>query len=154
MSTTWISHPSARPRRSALAVGFALACLPLVAGAQAGSATSSAQRDTVPKTLSLGDAARFAAERGASATAARERAAQTDARSRQRRADLLPSVTAGAQLNSRTQNTAALGFQHQSQPVQQPIFDRNAELLDPVRTVDMAGPSVTPWSVWPRCAAL
>lgn len=64
----------------------------LVAGLAATPKAASAQQ-TVPSRITLGDAARMAAERGADAVSARERAHQSRARAYQSRADLLPSLT-------------------------------------------------------------
>jgi outer membrane protein TolC len=89
------------------------------------------------RTLTLGDAARVAAERGARVTVAREQVTQADARARQLRADLLPSVTAGGKADARTLNTAALGFDFPTTPGQQPIFDPDGEVVGPTRTVDV-----------------
>ena len=105
----------------------ALASLPRAAHAQAGA----------PRALTLGDAARLAAERGAPAVAGRERAAQSEARARQQRADLLPSLTAGAQLDSRTFNTASFGLDFPAPSGQPSFFDPNGEVTGPVRTVDL-----------------
>lgn len=89
-----------------------------------------------PRSLSLGDAARLAAEQGASATAARERVAQSEAVARQKRADLLPQMTAAARADSRTFNTASLGIDFPTTGGQQPLFDSNGEVTGPIHSVD------------------
>jgi outer membrane protein TolC len=70
-------------------VAAALVASPLVAGAQAMAGAR----------LTLGDAARMAAQRAPSAVAARERAIQYGARAFQQRSDLLPSLTSEAQVD-------------------------------------------------------
>ena len=86
-------------------------------------ATSSASAQATPATLSLGDAARLAALQSAPVVAARHRAEQADARVTQRRADLLPNVSAWAVENGRTLNTATFGIDFPSPPGQPPVFD-------------------------------
>jgi outer membrane protein len=81
--------------------------------------------------LTMGDAARMAAERNAGATSARERASQAEARSRQYRADLLPQLSAGAEAGTRTHNTATLGLEAPT------LFDEDGEVQGPVRSIDM-----------------
>jgi len=89
-----------------------------------------------PATLSLGDAARLAAKQSAAAIAARYRADQADARVTQRRADLLPNVSASALENGRTLNTATFGIDFPAPPGQPPIFDPDGQLEGPVNTLD------------------
>ena len=89
-----------------------------------------------PATLSLGDAARLAAKQSAAAIAARYRADQADARVTQRRADLLPNVSASALENGRTLNTATFGIDFPAPAGQPPIFDPDGQLEGPVNTLD------------------
>ena len=89
-------------------------------------------RDTVTAPLTIGDAARLAAQRSATAVAARYRAEQADARVTQRRADLLPSLSGVALQSGRTFNTASFGLSL-------PGFDPDGEVLGPVRTTDVRG---------------
>src|SRR5262245_58119705 len=84
-----------------------------LAGALAGPVllVNAARAQTpAPVSLSLGDAAQLAAKQGATAMAARYRAEQADARVTQRKAELLPNVTASALENGRTLNTATFGI--------------------------------------------
>ncbi|HJU90768.1 MAG TPA: TolC family protein [Gemmatimonadaceae bacterium] len=108
-----------------------------IALAAALTLSSAARAQDDKQSLSLGDAARVAAERGAQVTIAREQVTQANARTRQLRADLLPSVTAGGKADARTVNTAALGFDFPTAPGQQPIFDSNGEVIGPNRSVDL-----------------
>jgi outer membrane protein len=123
VSTTAVRRPLAR---------FAV-LLPLLAVLPA--ATAAAQVST-PVTLSLGDAARLATKQNAGAIAARYRAEQAEARITQRRADLLPNVTASALENGRTLNTATFGIDFPTPPGQPPIFDPAGQLAGPVNVLD------------------
>ena len=89
-----------------------------------------------PATLSLGDAARLAARQGAVVVAARFRADQADARVTQRRADLLPNVSASALENGRTLNTATFGIDFPAATGQPPVFDPEGQVEGPVNTLD------------------
>jgi len=91
---------------------------------------------TAPVSLSLGDAARLASKQNAGVVAARYRADQADARVTQRRADLLPNVSALALENGRTLNTATFGIDFPSPPGQPPIFDPEGQLAGPVNVLD------------------
>jgi outer membrane protein TolC len=105
--------------------------------ALASVATATAQSQTgAPSSLSLGDAARLAARQNAGAVAARYRAEQADARITQRRADLLPNVSASAVENGRTLNTATFGIDFPAPPGQPPVFDPDGQLEGPVNVLD------------------
>jgi outer membrane protein len=99
-------------------------------------AATSASAQATPATLSLGDAARLAALQSAPVVAARHRAEQADARVTQRRADLLPNVSASAVENGRTLNTATFGIDFPSPPGQPPVFDPDGQLEGPVNIFD------------------
>jgi outer membrane protein TolC len=75
--------------------------LPAVAGAQTNAA---------PLPLTIGGAARLAAEHGTTAVTARERAAQRAAQSVQTRADLLPTLTSDAVIDGGTNPTISTGL--------------------------------------------
>jgi outer membrane protein TolC len=92
-----------------------------------------------PVTLTLGGAARAAAERSAAPEAARLRAAQAESRVRQRRADLLPSLTAAASDGERTLNSASFGISFADPATGQSLFDPNGQVLGPVKTWDFRG---------------
>lgn len=89
-----------------------------------------------PTTLSLGDAVRLAARQNASAVAARYRAEQADARITQRRAELLPNVSASALENGRTLNTATFGIDFPTPAGQPPIFNPRGQVEGPVNVLD------------------
>jgi outer membrane protein TolC len=89
--------------------------------------------------LSLGDAARLAARQSAVAQGARLRANEAQARVRERRADLLPNVSAYANQSGRTFNTATFGIDFPSPPGQPPIFDPAGQVEGPVNLLDIRG---------------
>ena len=89
--------------------------------------------------LSLGDAARLAAQQSALAQGARLRADEAQARVRQRRADLLPTVTSYVQEAGRTFNTSTLGIDFPTPAGQQPIFDPKGQVEGPINTLDVRG---------------
>ena len=92
------------------------------------SATPMLAQDST-RTLTLGDAARLAAQRSAGATIAHYRADEVRARVVQRKADLLPSLSAVYSDGQRTFNTASFGIPF-------PGFDPNGTIIGPVRTID------------------
>lgn len=89
-----------------------------------------------PVALSLGEAAKLAAKQNATVVVARYRAEQADARVTQRRADLLPNVSASALENGRTLNTATFGIDFPTPPGQPPVFNPDGQLEGPVNTLD------------------
>ena len=106
-----------------------------------------------PTGLTLGGAARLAADRSASTAAARERSAQADARVSQRRSDLLPNLSTSAQIGTRSFNTASLGMDFPTAPGSSGV-DPDGEVRGPVRSIDMRAritqqlinvPSVLTW---------
>jgi outer membrane protein TolC len=117
------------PRRAA-----ALSLLALLA-----AALPAAAQEAPGAPLTLGDAARLAAARNDLVDAARQRAAQAEARVVQRRADLLPNLSGIAAANGRTFNTATLGIDLPSAPGQPPLFDPDGEVQGPVNTLDVRG---------------
>ena len=89
--------------------------------------------------LSLGDAARLAARQSAPAQGARLRADEAQARVRQRRADLLPTLSSYVQQAGRTFNTSTLGIDFPAPAGQPPIFDPKGQVEGPVNTLDVRG---------------
>jgi outer membrane protein len=100
------------------------------------AARSQQPQTATPVALSLGEAAKLAAKQNATVVAARYRAEQADARVTQRRADLLPSVSASALENGRTLNTATFGIEFPTPPGQPPVFNPDGQLEGPVNTLD------------------
>ena len=97
-----------------------------------------AQQPTVLP-LSLGDAARLAAQQSALAKGARLRADEAQARVRQRRADLLPTLSSYVQEAGRTFNTSTLGIDFPTPPGQKPVFDPRGQVEGPINTLDIRG---------------
>jgi outer membrane protein len=89
--------------------------------------------------LTLGDAARLAARQSALARGARLRADEAEARVRQRKADLLPTVSSYVQEAGRTFNTSTLGIEFPTPPGQKPIFDPQGQVEGPINTLDVRG---------------
>ena len=103
--------------------------LVLLPGALAGQTTV---------TITLGGAARLAAAQGGAVTIARTRIAQADARVRQARSLLFPTISASAGQNERNQNTATFGFSFRD-ATGKPVFDPNGEIIPPVKVLDLRG---------------
>lgn len=97
-----------------------------------------AQQPTVLP-LSLGDAARLAAQQSALSRGARLRADEAQARVRQRRADLLPDFSSYVQEAGRTFNTSTLGIDFPAPAGQPPLFDPRGQVLGPINTLDVRG---------------
>jgi len=89
--------------------------------------------------LTLGDAARLAARQSALARGARLRADEAGARVRQRRSDLLPTVSTYVQEAGRTFNTSTLGIDFPTVPGQPPVFDPQGQVEGPINTLDVRG---------------
>ena len=89
--------------------------------------------------LTLGDAARLAARQSALARGARLRADEAESRVRQRKADLLPTISSYVQEAGRTFNTSTLGIDFPTPPGQPPVFDPKGQVEGPVNTLDVRG---------------
>jgi outer membrane protein TolC len=116
--------------RASYVVLVALAALLLMCTDLRGQATA-------PAPLTLGSAARLAAERSASTEAAKARSSQADARVSQRRSELLPSLSTTAQFGTRSFNTASMGIDFPSSPGSPAPYDPDGEVQGPVRSIDM-----------------
>jgi outer membrane protein TolC len=104
------------------------------------AAVPAAGADTLPPLrLTFGDAVRLAAAQSPAVQAARQRVAQAEARVIQRRADLLPNVSAAAVQSGRTFNTATFGIEFPTAPGQKPLFDPNGQVEGPVKLLDIRG---------------
>ncbi|MBW7933541.1 MAG: TolC family protein, partial [Gemmatimonadaceae bacterium] len=91
-----------------------------------------------PVTLTLGGAARMAAAQSGATAIAHERVAQADARVRQARSFLFPTLSASAGQSERNQNTATFGFSFRD-PNGTPLFNPNGQILPPVKVLDLRG---------------
>lgn len=117
--------------------------LVVVSAAPGGLLAQAAAPDTGSYHLTLGDAARLAANRSAGVLQARTRVDQADARVRQRTSDLLPSVDASVIRGARTFNTASFGLDF-SIPGQPPLFDPGGEVVGPVKSSDVRATAEVP----------
>lgn len=93
--------------------------------------------------LSLGDAARLAADRSTPVLEARARTEGAEARVQGSLSDLLPSVDADAIQGGRTFNTASFGLDF-SIPGVPPLFDPDGEVVGPVKTADVRARASVP----------
>jgi outer membrane protein TolC len=89
--------------------------------------------------LTLGDAARLAANQSAISRGARLRADEAGARVRQRKSDLLPTVSSYVQEAGRTFNTSTLGIDFPATPGNPPLFDPQGQVEGPINTLDVRG---------------
>jgi outer membrane protein len=119
---------------AAIVVAVAFSGAP-VGAQQPGSSQPSGQ----PVRLSLGDAARLAARQSNGVLGALERVTEAQARVRQSRAALLPSLNADAVQSGRTFNSVTFGISLPTAPGQPPLFNPEGQVLGPVNTLDLRG---------------
>ena len=126
-------------QRSFVHAGTALAVI--TATPFVGSRHLSAQQPPATQRLrlTLGEAARLAAQQSALAQGAQLRTAQAQARVTQRRADLLPNLSASALQSGRTFNTVTFGISFPAAPGQPPLFNPEGQVEGPVNTIDLRG---------------
>lgn len=105
----------------------------LIVGLAALTATPVAAQER----LTLGQAARLAAEQSGGVAVARVRVAQSEARALQRRGALIPDLAAGVAQSERTLNSATFGFSFANPVTGQPLLRPDGELIGPVPTVDL-----------------
>ncbi|MEJ7810386.1 MAG: TolC family protein [Gemmatimonadaceae bacterium] len=98
-----------------------------------------AAQPSLDRPISIGDAARIAARQSAFTEQARLRAEQADARVTQRRAELLPNLSAAASQGGRTFNTATFGIDFRDPASGATLFDPNGEVLGPVNLTEVRG---------------
>jgi len=116
-------------RSTACRLGARLTLLTALLGATARLALG--QATTPPgQPLTLGDAARLAAQQSAGSELASLRVAEAEARVRERRAALFPQIGGALTDGQRTFNTASFGFSL-------PGLNPNGEIIGPVRNVDV-----------------
>jgi outer membrane protein TolC len=94
--------------------------------------------------LTLGDAARLAAERSTPVLEARARSEGAQARVRGSLSDLLPSLDAAAVRSARTFNTASFGLDFPTLPGMDPFFDPDGEVLGPIHATDVRARATVP----------
>jgi len=129
------SHRSTALLRAAAVVGAAVLVGAPIGAQQPGSSQSLGQ----PVRLSLGEAARLAARQSNGVLGAIERVTEAQARVRQSRAALLPSLNADAVQSGRTFNSVTFGITLPSAPGQPPLFNPEGQVLGPVNTLDLRG---------------
>ena len=122
------------PRMIRLGAGLSLLAALLAFAARA----AEGQTPTVQR-LSLGDAARLAAQQTAGVQSAQFRVQEAQARVSQAKSALLPQVSAIPNWSSRTVNSASFGFNFPAQPGQPPLLDPNGQIIGPVRFYDFRG---------------
>ena len=87
--------------------------------------------------LTLGGAVRLAARQNAAVEGALARVDAARARVTQRRADLLPNVSAAIAERGSTTNSATFPIDFPTAPGQQPLFDPRGTILGPVNALDV-----------------
>jgi outer membrane protein len=123
------------PRLVALGLTLALLVALLAFFARAASAQAVAADSTIR--LTLGDAVRLASQRNATVGSARGRLSAAQARVTQRRADLLPTLSASVVERGSTLNSAALfPIDFPTAPGTPPLFDPQGSLLGPLNVLD------------------
>ena len=86
--------------------------------------------------ITLGDAVRLAARQNAGVEGALARVDAANARVTERRADLLPNITAAVSERGATTNSATFPIDFPTAPGQTPLFDPNGSILGPVNAFD------------------
>jgi outer membrane protein TolC len=123
------------PRLLSLGATIALLVALLAFFARAAAAQSVAADSTVR--LTLGEAVRLAARDNVQVESARYRVEAARARVTQRRADLLPTVSANVAERGSTFNSAAMfPIDFPSAPGQPPLFDPNGSILGPLNVFE------------------
>ena len=123
-----------QPRVIRLGAGLSLlAALIAFAARAAEGQTPTTQR------LSLGDAARLAAQQTAGVQSAQFRVQEAQARVTQAKSSLLPQVEAVPNWTSRTVNSASFGFNFPAEPGKPPLLDPNGQIIGPVKFYDFRG---------------
>jgi len=113
--------------------------LSILAALLAFAARAAQGQTTTPQRLSLGDAARLAAQQTAGVQSAQYRVQEAQARVNQAKSSLLPQVEAVPNWTSHTLNSASFGFNFPAQPGQPPLLDPNGQIIGPVKFYDFRG---------------
>jgi outer membrane protein len=111
----------------------------LVAIAGAADAQEPAPSLGQPIRLTLGGAARLAAQQSAAVHGAQQRVIEAQGRLTQSRAALLPDISANLLQSGRTFNTVTFGLDLPTAPGQPPLFDPAGQVAGPVNTLDLRG---------------
>ena len=131
--------PSRFTVRVAVVLAGALATSIAAERMAAQNASAQNANPQAPIVLSLGGAARYAAEKSAGPEAAKFRSAQAEARVRQSRAAFLPNISAAALDNERTFNSASFGISFADPTTGRPLFNPNGQVLGPIKNWDLRG---------------
>jgi outer membrane protein len=126
-----------RPRNVSSALALVALLLAAPATCQEGQSRPRDGQDSVTYRLTLGGAARLAAERATPVLQARARTESALARVGVSTADLLPTVNADVYTGGRTFNTASFGLDFPTAPGQPPFFDPDGEVVGPVKSADV-----------------
>ena len=122
-------------RQFSIGLTLALIVALLAFFARAASAQQVATNDTVVR-LTLGEAVRLAARQNAAVEGARARVDVAQAKVTQKRADLLPNLSAALAERGSTINSATFPIDFPVTPGQPPLFDPNGSILGPVNALD------------------
>jgi outer membrane protein TolC len=123
--------------RRQLSIGLTLALIAALVAffARAASAQQPVSADSTVR-LTLGEAVRLAARQNASVEGARARVDAAQARVTQKRADLLPNLSAAIAERGTTSNSATFPIDFPVVPGQPPLFDPHGTILGPVNALD------------------
>ena len=125
---------NSQPLRRSASIGLTLALIVALLAFFARTASAQAADTTVR--LTLGEAVRLAAKQNAAVEGALERVEAAKSRVVQRRADLLPNLSAALVERGSTINSATFPIEFPTQPGQPALFDHRGSLLGPVNTFD------------------
>jgi outer membrane protein TolC len=113
--------------------------LSLLAALIAFAARAAEGQTPTTQRLSLGDAARLAAQQTAGVQSAQFRVQEAQARVTQAKSSLLPQIEAVPNWTSRTVNSASFGFNFPAEPGKPPLLDPNGQIIGPVKFYDFRG---------------
>ena len=121
--------------RKTLHIGLALALLVALVAFLARSAGA----QTAPRRLSLGDAARLAAQQSAPAQEAVLRAREVGQQVTEARSALLPTFSTDASQTAHTLNSATFGLSFPAPPGGKPLLDPHGQVIGPINLTDVRG---------------
>jgi outer membrane protein TolC len=90
-----------------------------------------------PVFLTLGEAARLAAEQSTPALAAQLRTREAEARLSQKKGELYPTLRTSVLESGHTVNSATFGFDFPAPEGEKPLLDPNGQIIGPVNTLDV-----------------
>lgn len=132
-----------QPFRRNISIGLTLTIIVALLAFVARSASAQVREPGTSATsptalrLTLADAVRLAAKQNATVEGARSRVDAAQARVTQKKADLLPTISATAREGGSTINSATFPIEFPSTPGQPALFDRNGSILGPVNALDV-----------------